>query len=173
VFNSGVLTGTVTSAAGGGIEGVSVRITDGVKAGTTVGTDSGGRFTISGLPQMGATVEVTHPAFVGQSKGFTVSPTSPNATANFNLLPAQKWTKSGVGNTVFDMPTYFTRARIKGDYTGSGSNFIMYIGGDLEVNEILGTRWPSTHYEGVHLIRGGVVEIKSSAGVSWSITEER
>jgi hypothetical protein len=150
-----------------------MRIVDGPRAGTTVGTDSSGRYQFTGLPEMGFSAEVSHPSFVGASRGFTVSPSSPNVTGNFTLLPAQKWTRSGTGNTVFDMPRYFTRARIVGDYTGSGQNFVIWIGGDLEVNEILGTHWKSTHYEGVHLISGGLVEVKLSDGVRWSITEER
>jgi hypothetical protein len=81
------------------------------------------------------------------------------------------WTKSGKGNTVFDMPTYVERVRIIGTYTGYSSNFIVWVGGDLVVNELLGTGWGQTRYEGVHLVAGGVVEIEYSSGVKWSFEE--
>ena len=63
---------------------------------------------------------------------------------------------------------------ITGRFEGGSSNFVVYIGGDLKVNEIIGTRWPSTSYSGrVTATPGGLVEITNSNGVSWSITEVR
>jgi len=88
------------------------------------------------------------------------------------LLNVRKiWTKNGKGNTVFDMPTYVSRVKIIGTYTGYSSNFVVWVGGDLLVNELLGTGWGTTNYEGTHLTTGGVVEIEYSSGVSWSFTE--
>lgn len=88
------------------------------------------------------------------------------------LLKVRKiWTKKGKGDTVFDMPTYVSRVRITGTYMGYSSNFIVWVGGDLLVNELLGTGWGTTSYEGTHLTTGGVVEIEYSSGVSWSFTE--
>ena len=81
------------------------------------------------------------------------------------------WSRSGVGDNVFDMPTYISRVKITGSYTGNSSNFIVYIGGDLIVNELLGTVWGQTSFSGTYLTTGGVVEIKYSSGVSWSFTE--
>jgi hypothetical protein len=81
--------------------------------------------------------------------------------------------RSGVGDTVFDMPTDVQRVRIIGVFTGGGSNFIVRIAGRLIVNEIIGTRWPSTRHEGIYLTSGGVVEIVSSSGVQWSFEEVR
>jgi hypothetical protein len=97
------------------------------------------------------------------------SPTAPTQPT----LPATLFTRSGVGNTVFDMPTYVSRARIAGTYTGSSSNFIVKIGGRLIVNELVGTSFGQTRYEGTHLVDGGVVAIENSTGVSWSISEVR
>jgi len=83
------------------------------------------------------------------------------------------WSRSGQGDMVFDMPTYVSRVRIIGTYTGYSSNFIVYVGGHLLVNELLGTGWGTTRYDGTLLTTGGVVEITYSSGVSWSFTEVR
>ena len=81
------------------------------------------------------------------------------------------WTASGHGDMVFDMPTYVSRVRIIGTYTGYSSNFIVWVGGHLLVNELLGTAWGMTRYDGTLLTTGGVVSITNSSGVSWSFTE--
>jgi hypothetical protein len=81
------------------------------------------------------------------------------------------WKVSGTGDTVFDMPTYISRVKITGDYTRYSSNFIVYIGGRLIVNELVGTGWGLPHFEGTYLTSGGVVQIKSSSGVAWTFTE--
>ena len=83
------------------------------------------------------------------------------------------WQYFGGGNTVFDMPTSISRVRIVGTYTGNSSNFIIYIGGRLVVNELVGRSWNQERYEGVHATTGGVVEIRNSSGVQWSFTEVR
>ncbi|MBI2836018.1 MAG: Ig-like domain-containing protein [Acidobacteria bacterium] len=98
-----------------------------------------------------------------------------NAATVTVTTPPPPWTKSGVGNDVFDMPTSVSRVRIVGTYTAYCSNFIVRIGGRLTVNEILGT-CPvgiGPRYEGVHLTSGDVTEITNSSGVSWSFTEVR
>jgi hypothetical protein len=82
------------------------------------------------------------------------------------------WKKSGKGDMVFDMPTYVERVRIIGTYTGYSSNFIVWVGGDLLVNELLGTGWGQTRYDGTHLTTGGIVVIEYSSGVSWSFEEK-
>ncbi len=85
--------------------------------------------------------------------------------------PCQLWTRSGQGNTVFDMPTYIRRVHIRGVWNGRDtSNFIVRIAGRVVVNEILRS---SITYEGVHLTTGGVVEIVSSNSIAWTFTEVR
>lgn len=81
--------------------------------------------------------------------------------------------KSGIGDDVFDMPTDVTRVKITGQYSGSGSNFVVWVGGQLKVNEILGTDWPSTTYSGTLAVTGGETRIENSSGVAWSFTEVR
>lgn len=83
------------------------------------------------------------------------------------------FSRSGSGDTVFDMPTSVTRIRIQADYGAFSSNFIVHIGGNHIVNELLGTSWGKTHFDGTYLTTGGVVEITNSSGVSWSFVEVR
>jgi hypothetical protein len=59
-------------------------------------------------------------------------------TLNFTLRPPT-FTRSGLGDTVFDMPTYVSRIRIQAQYPGFSENFIVHIAGRHMVNELLGT----------------------------------
>jgi hypothetical protein len=83
------------------------------------------------------------------------------------------FTRSGTGDTVFDMPRTVARIRITGHYAGNSSNFIVHIGGNHIVNELLGTFWGQVDFTGTYLTSGGVVEILSSSGVQWTFTEVR
>lgn len=86
--------------------------------------------------------------------------------------PRPTFTRSGVGDTVFDMPADVARVRIIGIYNGYSSNFIVRIGGRLIVNELIGDGWGSRRYDGTLLTGGGgVVSITSSSGVQWSFEE--
>lgn len=103
---------------------------------------------------------------------------SGDQTAGGNTLPitaSGKYTNSGSGDTVFDMPTYIRRIRVVGVYNGYGSNFIVRIGGSLAVNEILGdtTIGIGRRYEGTLQTTGGAVVITNSSGVQWSFEETR
>jgi hypothetical protein len=77
---------------------------------------------------------------------------------------------------VFDMPRDVARVHVVGTYTGFSSNFVVWIDKPrtLLVNELLGTGWTRTTYDGTLLTAGGgVVSIESSSGVIWSFTEVR
>jgi hypothetical protein len=78
------------------------------------------------------------------------------------------FTRSGTGNQVFDMPLDVERVRITGAFTGSSSNFIVWVGSDLVVNELLGTAFGPTSYEGTHQVEGGVTRVENSTGVAGS-----
>jgi hypothetical protein len=84
--------------------------------------------------------------------------------------------KAGIGDTVFNIPSSISRITVTGDYGGFSSNFIVHCNGftGFSVNELLGTAWGPTHFEGTYLTHScTVVEILSSSGVSWSFTEIR
>ncbi len=81
------------------------------------------------------------------------------------------WSKSGKGDNVFNMPTYVSRVRIIGTYTGYAANFIVHINGSYWINELMGIAFSQTHFTGTYRTSGGLVEILSSSGVSWSFTE--
>ena len=88
------------------------------------------------------------------------------------------FSRTGVGDNVFDMPSSVSRVRIIGTYTGFCENFIVRIAGRLIVNVILGSRscsWASTgqRHEGTYVTSGGVVEITSSSGVVWEFSQVR
>jgi len=86
---------------------------------------------------------------------------------------ASPWSSCGTGDTVFDMPTRVERVKIAADYSEHSSNFIVKIGGDLMVNELIDTGYDSTHFEGTYLTDGGAVEILHSSGVRSCFTEGR
>lgn len=102
--------------------------------------------------------------------------TSGNAAININgtgVNNAPLFTMAGTGDTVFTMPTSVARVRIVADYTRNSSNFIVKVGGRLVVNELIGTGWGTTHFEGTYAVVGGQTEITNSSGVAWSFTEVR
>lgn len=99
--------------------------------------------------------------------------TSPPSNEVSFTLGAPLWSMSGTGNTVFDMPASVSRVRVVGTFTGNSSNFVIYVNGRLLVNELLGTAWGTTRYEGIHLTGGGVVEIRFSSAVRWEMTQVR
>jgi hypothetical protein len=156
------------------IAGATVSIVDGPNAGKTTITDGNGRYTLAEVTFAGFSVLVTAPGYNGTSRGVPLTSGVTPATANFSLVPSVAWSRTGAGDTVFDMPNYFPRVRVIGIYNGFSSNFIVRLSGRLLVNELLGTFWTMPRYEGVLLTNGGgVVEIVSSSGVSWSFAEER
>jgi hypothetical protein len=85
--------------------------------------------------------------------------------------PAEMWSRSGSGNTVFDLPASVSRLRIQGTWNQRDtSNFVVQISGRLVVNEILRT---TITYDGIHLVPAGnrVVEITNSSAISWTLTQ--
>jgi hypothetical protein len=82
--------------------------------------------------------------------------------------------KSGSGDTVFDLPARAATYRIQASYGGTSSNFVVHVGGQLVVNELLGTTWSASEFAGTYpLPASGRVEITRSSGVAWSFTEQR
>lgn len=173
------LTGTVTNvASGAAIPGALVRVVDGPNAGMQVASDGAGRYTLSGLTFAGFTVSVQAPNMLEGSAGALLQSGIYTRTVNFTMRPAMPWSISGSGNTVFTMPTYFTRVSVHGHLRpgARSSNFIVHVGGRTMVNEILSVDgrngWAPT-YDGTHLTSGGTVDIVSSADIVWTFTENR
>lgn len=92
---------------------------------------------------------------------------------------APTFTKSGSGDTVFDLPDYVTRVTITGSFpaaSGSCGNFIVWNTTHLIVNEIMGSCDNATSgrsYTGTHATGPGEVRIEQSTGVAWTFTEVR
>lgn len=100
-----------------------------------------------------------------------------SGTGSLGGLPL--FSKSGSGDTVFDLPKYgVLRVKVIGTYPQNSSNFIVKVDGRLLVNELLGTGWGATRYEGTLLTgvtssSAGTIAITNSNGVSWSFEEVR
>jgi hypothetical protein len=165
------LSGTITDQQTGRPLAASVQILDGVNAGRTATTDAQGFYSFGAtLASGGFTATATSSHYTADARGINLTA---NVTQNFALAPIPLFSVSGTGDTVFDIPSSVARVRITGDYTKRGSNFIVWIDHDLVVNEIIGTAWESTHFEGTYLTGGGTVQIEKSSGVRWTFTEVR
>ena len=93
------------------------------------------------------------------------------------------WSRTGVGNTVFEVPDHVRHVDVTGEYSGYASNFVVWCGqgssdrGGLLVNELLGTGFSTTRVTlsvsalRSYFVRGepcGWFSIEDSEGVSWS-----
>jgi hypothetical protein len=82
--------------------------------------------------------------------------------------------RSGTGNDVFDKPASVARVRITGTFRGNASNFIVWCGTQLVVNELLGTGFGPVEYSGTHATPSCTqVRVENSTGVAWTFTEVR
>lgn len=170
ITNSGtaVLTFTALNAVGGtGTAGFAAQQTSG---------------TIAPGTSQSATLRFTPTVAQFYSNVLTVvgDQTSGNAAINVSGVGVNNtpiFTRSGTGDSVFDMPTTVARVRIQAVPTTSCQNFIVRIGGRASiVNIILGTcsvadarSLDSTYLTG----GGGTVSITSSTGIQWTFTEIR
>lgn len=163
------LTGHVSNSSNGTpVGGVNIRIVDGPDAGKSTSTNSGGDYAILGLRASAFSVSASANYYNGQSRAINFTGSQ---TLDFALEPIPLWTRSGSGNQVFDMPTTVSRVHIQGHWNGQGnSNFIVWVGRDLVVNEILRQ---TINYDGTHLVTGGVVRVEDSNYIAWTFTEIR
>lgn len=164
------LTGTVVDLASKPIAGATIKALDGADAGRSTVTDGGGNYTLTQMTANNVNLSCTAPTYAEERFGLNLSVSH---VVNWKLKTAQPWHVQGIGDNVFDMPTYITRVAITGDYNKNSSNFIVRIGGHLIVNELVGTFWNQTHFAGTYTTSGGVVEITNSSGVTWGFTEVR
>lgn len=161
------LSGRVTSTTPNiVVAGATVTIADGPNAGRSVRTDAGGGYSFTGLATSGFTLNASATGYAATATSVTLTSSQ---TRDFQLTPAPLFAAAGAGNTVFDMPTYVSRVRIQGRWNGtSNSNFIVFVGGRLIVNEILRQ---SITYDGTHAVVGGVTQVTDSVAIAWSINE--
>jgi hypothetical protein len=173
--SSGVtLSGTVrASGSTSGLSNATVMILDGPSAGQRTTTTSSGSYEFTGLTSGNTNVSAKRSGYLEKRSGVYIDGVN---TLGFVLDRSAPWSRSGTGNNVFDAPSYVNRVRIQGEYNDRSTNFMVDCDGRIVVNELLGSYWGSTTYDGTHSISScsrKEFEITNSSGVSWSITEVR
>jgi hypothetical protein len=166
------LTGTVTATGTTvRVSGFTVTILDGQTQGRTATTNSTGAYTFDSVVGGNANVSATATGWEEVRSGVTIAgPT----TLNFTTRTTQPWTQSSRGNNVFTKPLWVTRMSVTGLFTGSSSNFIVWCGSSLLVNELIGTFWNTLTYQGTHATPScSDIRIENSTGVLWALTEVR
>ncbi len=167
------LSGTVSdSSTGAGVGGANVVVQDGPNANRSATTDGAGHYTLGNLQQSGFTATASATYYSPASKGVGLTSSQ---SLDFSLQPVPPFTVSGTGDTVFDVPVRSMRVKIHASYASRCQNFILYIGSDLLVNEILGTCSiaSGTTFDGTYLTNGGTGHTESSTGINWTVTEVR
>lgn len=168
---TGTLSGQVRNQLNAPVPNATVSVVDGAAAGRTTTTGGDGRYSIPNLPLGSVTLAVTAS---GYEESRATAPVTASATFDF-VINFPLYVQSGVGNNAFNLPAQVRRLRIQGRYSGFSSNFIVWCGSQLVVNELLGTGWGPTTYDGTHQLQtaGCLLEFRSSTGVSWTLTEVR
>jgi hypothetical protein len=180
------INGIVTDGTSGGVlPNILLQITDGANGGKSTRTDGAGGYTIGSVTPGSFTMSLMATSYIPQSRQVTVTSNSridfvmqrvapapsPAPSPGPAPAPGGLWSVSGVGDNVFTMPSSVLRVRITGVYTAFSRNFIVWLNNRLLVNELLGTAWGQTRYEGVLLGGGGLVQIQHSNGVAWTMTQ--
>jgi hypothetical protein len=153
------------------MNGARITVTDGPNAGKSATVDGAGNYAITGLQSSGFTARAAAKWHNEQSKPVTLN--NSNQTLDFQLSATPLFSRSGTGDTVFDMPTTVERVKITAHLGKEGQNFIVHIAGDHVVNELVGPWYDQVDFSGTYVTNGGVVEILSSSGVKWTFTEVR
>jgi len=165
------LNGAVFSTTGAPVAGATVRVLDGLNAGTTVTSDANGQYRFERLPRADTNLSATAVNYIEDRRGVHVNGSD---MLNFALEPTPLFTRSGTGNDTFTLPGTVTRMHISGRWSGTGSpTFTVRLAGRAIVNENLRT---TTTYEGVHPAAangGGIVDVLNSPNVAWTLTEVR
>ena len=168
------LSGTVrASGSTSGLSNATVMILDGPSAGQRTTTTSSGSYEFTGLTLGNTNVSATRSGYLEKRGGVYIDGVN---TLDFAMDRSAPWSRSGTGNNVFDAPSYVNRVRIQGEYDGYSTNFIVRCDGRTVVNELLGTGWGATTYDGTHSVSScsrKEFEVRLSSGVSWTFTEVR
>lgn len=163
------LAGTVVSASGAPVVGATVRVLDGLSAGTTVTTDANGQYRFERLPRTNANFSVTAVNYIENRRGVSVDGSN---TLDFTLDPTPLFVRSGTGSETFDLPGTVTRVRVNGQWSGSGSStFTVRIAGRTVINQTIRTPYEAVHSAAAN--GGGTVEIVNAANTTWTVTEVR
>jgi len=174
------LAGTVTAQDGARLSSASVRVVDGVNAGRSTTTNNEGEYRfddlIPGIGNVTAAADSYDPVTASSRMDGTVP-------LNFTLCTSAPWSTAGIGSAVFDMPSYVTRVHIVGVNTGVAADFMGRVGACTIVDDRLGVGQFRTVSDGSYLVTEAgnpppppptrLVKIVGSAGLSWSITEDR
>jgi hypothetical protein len=166
ITNSGATALTVqgiTATGGTGTSGVSSEFNGAtILAGTSLAVK------VNFAPTLGQTYSTTLTVIGNQTAGTaTVTLTGIGTVDHIPLF-----TRSGKGDAFFDLPTHISRIRITGHFvdTGGNSNFLVFWGQLLAINEILRT----SDFDGIlPLVGGGSIQIAQSPSIEWTFTEVR
>lgn len=166
-----------------------IRVTNSGNAALTISGITGPHASIFSVTPLTATLPPSgsqdftffcKPAAVAYYAGvvsLTSDATSGNGQVNIScsgVRTGPPWRQDGTGDSVFDMPAFVAKVKVIGTYNGCSSNFIVRVSGRLLVNELVGTCWSQTRYEGTLLSGGGgQVTVTNSSGVVWSFEEVR
>ena len=170
--SSFTLNGTVTDRSNGqALSGVTVVVIDGADLNKSATTDGSGHYALGGLIGPVDTVLPEKQYYLGNARSVALTT---NVTQDFVLDFAQPFTRSGVGDAVFDILPPERHIRIKAKYTKNSNPFVVSILNDrVLVNELLGTSHNKTTFEGTFELSEATVVIEKSSGVAWSFTEVR
>jgi len=121
----------------------------------------------------------THDGTYVVAPGATVTITNSNGVSwGLSSTSAQAppaggvFSKSGIGDQVFDLPSRNARYRVQANFPGTSSNFIVYVAGSLAINSIIGISQTPVAFDGTYAFSSGArVEIQNAPGVTWSFIE--
>jgi hypothetical protein len=175
------LVGTVMTLDGVKISDATIRIDDGLNSGKSTTTNTDGEYRFDDLAASNGHVSAVADGYDSVVTAIHIDGSKP---LDFRLRTTEPWSKSGIGNAVFQMPLYVTRVNIVGVYTGVSASFVVHVGRCAIVEDLLGTGGLRTRSEGTYLVipagnspprtdADGTVEIIDSPGVSWYFTEDR
>lgn len=165
---TGVVTVTGTTVT---LSGATVTITDGLNAGRSTTSGENGIYRFLDLQPSNGNVSATAPGWTTAASGTYINGT---ATLNFAIQTIAPWSRGSTGNTVLDKPIWVQRLRVSGRYAGRSSNFIVWCGTNLVVNELLGTSWGRMAYDGTHATPScREMRIENSTDVTWTLAEVR
>jgi hypothetical protein len=159
------------------VASAALTITDGANAGRSTTADGSGNYRFTDLTPGTFTVSLTGTGYLSTTTSVTLGQADKTQNLFMDPVPPPIFTQSGIGDSVFTMPSYVTRVRVDATYPSSCQNFIVRVSGRLLINVIIGTcsvADTKSPFSGTYAIaNGGTVEIVSSTGVSWTFTELR